>query len=391
MKRTIAVIVFCTVSLFGGLVAQSDDGQKLQDNRQELNRIKKQLTETQQKVDSLRALESNLQQTVKRYGDRVTKNRQLVTELEGKLKIVRGQLATNATLLADTKDRLQRKRDNYASLLVDFYRKRNSSAVFGNWDFGSYLDQGRRIQYLGAISGRSGEEITRARDSLRTLTASANKLKHAGSDLRRLRAEKKARLNLDMTLKKKEESNLGTVRRQTGLLQERLASLSEAARQMEDIIAKLEKAQRERREAGGPVKRFQSGAFAQLKGSLTPPIKGKIISSFGWKTNTTTKLKSFSPGIDIKPSPNQKTVAASAPGRVAYIGTLRGYDNFVILEHDDGYFTTYAGLSRITVEQNELIDMGEQVGFCGGSPVHFEIRLGREHLDPAVWLDMNGF
>lgn len=390
MKRAIAVVAFCTVSLLVGS-AVADDSKKLQDNRQELNRIKRQLTETQRKVDSLKTMESDLQQTVRRYGDRVTRNRQQVAELEGKLQTVRGQLTTNATLLADRTDRLQRRRDNYASLLVDFYHKRYSSTGFGNWDFGSYLAQGRRIQYLGAVSGRSGEEITRVKDSLRTLTASANQLKHVGSDLRRLRAQKKAKLSLDMTLKKKEESNLGTVRRQTGLLQERLASLSEAARQMEDIIARLEKAQQERRQVEGTVKRFQSGSFAQFKGSLAPPIRGKIISSFGWKTDAITNLKSFSPGIDIKPQPNQKTVAASAPGRVAYIGTLRGYDNFVILEHDDGYFTTYAGLSRITVEQNELIDTGEQVGFCGGSPVHFEIRLGREHLDPAVWLDMNGF
>jgi murein DD-endopeptidase MepM/ murein hydrolase activator NlpD len=124
---------------------------------------------------------------------------------------------------------------------------------------------------------------------------------------------------------------------------------------------------------------------------MPPPIRGKIVSSFGWKKDKITNLKSFAPGIDIKPSKNQTHVTACAPGRVVYIGSLRGYDDFVIVEHDDGYYTTYAGLSGVMVEIDESVNTGRKIGSLGSSNVHFEIRQGREHLDPVIWLDIDGF
>jgi murein DD-endopeptidase MepM/ murein hydrolase activator NlpD len=124
---------------------------------------------------------------------------------------------------------------------------------------------------------------------------------------------------------------------------------------------------------------------------LVPPIRGEIVSSFGWKTDKLTNLKSFSPGIDIKPSPKAQQVVACAPGRVAYVGSLRGYDNFVILEHDDGYYSTYANLSSTLVELDDRVATGQKLGLKGSGPVHFELRQAREHLDPVIWLDIDAF
>ncbi len=391
MMRIFSVITFVTAILFLSGIASGDDSRKLRENKQELHSIKTQLEEARQKVDSLKQLEKNLQKGIAKYGERVSRNRKLVGRMESELESVRAELSNNGRLLDDTAERLQRKRAACADLLLDYYRKRNSREDINPWNFDSHLSRSRRVHYLSAISGRTTHEIVQVGNSVSLLTQSIDSLEREGSDLKRLRKEKKARIDLDLTLRDKEETSLGTVRRQTNLMRDRLVSLSAVARQMEEIIAELEKAQRQRRKTEGPRPRFHSGPFTQFKGTLTPPIQGKIVKSFGWKTDRITGLKSFSPGIDINPLKDRQYIVACAPGRVAYVGSLRGYESFVILEHDDGYYTTYAGLSHGIVEQDDLINAGERLGLRGSGNIHFELRRGREHLDPVIWLDIDEF
>ncbi len=390
MKQSLFVIGIFWSGLLAAGQATGDDAKSLQDNRHELEQIKSQMTEARRKVDSLRTVEKNLQKAVAKYGDQVSRTRKVVGNLEKQLAGVRGEINANSTSLADAGDRLLRIKETFVDLLVEYYHSLRVAASPDWWDFEQYTTQKRLTYYLAALSGASIREIGETTVSLQRLTQQVDSLKRADAGLSHLRKEKKAKINLDLALKEKEESSLGSVRRQTSMLQDRLSSLSEAARQMEDIIARIEQAQK-KKAATKSLPRFGSGSFASLEGRLTMPIDGTIVSSFGWKTDKTTKLKSFSPGVDIRPSKAARTVAACAPGRVAYVGTLRGYATFVILEHDDGYFTTYAGLSRAAVEMDDLVQSGQMVGDRGDGPVHFEIRRGREHLDPVLWLDINGF
>ena len=381
--------LLCLLSVVS--IMADDDSRKLRDNKRELDRVKDQLTETKQKVDSLSRLEAELQKTISKYGERVNRNKKLVTKTERDLRIVRDELDKNNASLKDTEVRLARVRAGYTGLLVDYYRRSKSDVGFSPWEFAGVVSNWRMSHYLASISGSATREIASAGDTLKLLTQYADSLNRAGTNLAQLRKEKKAKINLDLSLKQKEETSLGSVRRQSTLLQDRLASLSAVAREMEDIIARLERDLEKRRAEEGTAARFRTGSFAQLKGSLLPPVSGKVVSSFGWKKNKNTNLSSFSPGIDIQPAAGKRIVAACAPGRVVYVGKLRGYDNFVILEHDDGYYTTYANLSTATVDLDQLLAAGDTVGKCGDGVFHFEIRQGREHLDPVLWLDLDEF
>jgi septal ring factor EnvC (AmiA/AmiB activator) len=377
-----------------GLAALShadDQSKKFKNSRQDLEKINKQLKDTQRKVDSLKRLESNLQSTISGYHERVSRNKKQVAQLEEQLGSVRQKLADNVEVMDATEERLAKIRTGYVAFLVDYYRHRRYREVVTMASYENVLSGQRLTRYLERVSGQSTQAMVSANDSLQRLTRSVDSLEQAGSVLDRQRQEKRAKINLDLSLKRRDESSLGSVRRQAGVLQERLASLSETARQMENIIAKLEKTQQERARQQGAKARIRSGAFDKLQGSLRPPIKGRISSTFGWKADPNTNLKSFSPGIDIIPAKGQIQVSASAAGRVAYVGNLRGYDNFVILAHDDDYYTTYAGLAQVTVEMNELVEAGQKLGVKGDGPVHFEIRREREHLDPATWLNTDEF
>lgn len=385
-----ATFIFAIIVLFSAVgTAQSEDpGKKLKESRDQLEDYKDQVKSTKQKIDSLNAVELNLQKAITDYNDNVNRNKTIIEKLNRDLQSVRGEVSAHQQTLIDTEDRLMKMRENYGTLLVDYYRRRRRND-FAGWDYDAVLKKGRMTRYLQAISGSSTHEINMADDSVRLLAVTMDSLSEAGTKISHMRNQKKAKIAIDRTLREKEEKRLGSIQRETNYLRERLVSLSVIAREMESIIADLEETQARRRVLRKPGERYLTGAFKTYMGKLTPPIRGKVVSTFGWKVHPSTKLKSFSPGIDIKPSTNQKNVTASAAGRVVYVGSLRGYNNFVIVEHDDGYYTTYAGLSEVTVMVDDFVSSGMLLGTAAGGNIRFELRKGREHLDPVIWLDIN--
>ncbi len=126
------------------------------------------------------------------------------------------------------------------------------------------------------------------------------------------------------------------------------------------------------------------------KGDLVWPIRGKIIRRFGTVTDKRGIVLS-NPGIDIQARLGADVLAA-AFGSVAYVSWLRGYGQFIIIEHGRGYYTLYANLSDILVEPGERVAAGELIALAGdsgsleGPKLHFEVRHRKDQLDPVEWL-----
>ena len=132
-------------------------------------------------------------------------------------------------------------------------------------------------------------------------------------------------------------------------------------------------------------------AFKNLKGKLLWPVKGKILRKFGKIRDEKYNTVISNPGIDINASAGTSVNAAST-GETAYISWLRGYGSFIILDHGGGYYSLYAHLDDIYVETGQFITAGETIGTVGetgslsGPMLHFELRYGKEQLDPLPWL-----
>ena len=84
--------------------------------------------------------------------------------------------------------------------------------------------------------------------------------------------------------------------------------------------------------------------------------------------------------------------AGVAEGRVDYVNWLEGHGKCAIINHGGGFYTLYAHASEITVTVGKDVAAGEIIGRVGdtgstiGTALHFEIRKGREALNPLEWL-----
>lgn len=121
--------------------------------------------------------------------------------------------------------------------------------------------------------------------------------------------------------------------------------------------------------------------------NLRWPLKGKVISGFGPKSNG---LKNE--GINIA-VPEGTSVRAAEGGVVAYAGNeLKGYGNLVLIRHAGGYVTAYAHAKDLLVKRGDTVKRGDviakagQTGAVSSPQLHFEVRKGATALDPIKHL-----
>lgn len=111
------------------------------------------------------------------------------------------------------------------------------------------------------------------------------------------------------------------------------------------------------------------------------PSAGKVISRFGEGPNK---------GLDLDAKMGDP-INAAADGRVTYVGTLRGYGNFLVLRHTGALISVYAHTSRILVKEEQQIKRGQKIAEAGNSDadrpkLHFQVRLQGQPVDPLKYL-----
>ncbi len=138
---------------------------------------------------------------------------------------------------------------------------------------------------------------------------------------------------------------------------------------------------------------FEQG-FLLNKGNIPPPIDGTLITLFQQEKKNRLGIDRKSNGIELK-APNGTKVIAVESGTVIFSGYLRGYGNTVIIHHGFQYFTVTSRIEKIIAHRGQDVKTGETIGIVGDTAMlfdeglYFEIRHGKQSLDPLLWLNPN--
>ncbi|HNW61193.1 MAG TPA: peptidoglycan DD-metalloendopeptidase family protein [bacterium] len=198
--------------------------------------------------------------------------------------------------------------------------------------------------------------------------------------------------------REKRTAYLTTVRKDKKLLEERLRDSRASEKQILALITQAEKARlsataRKPQKAGAvlPAPVVYSGRFAGMKGRLTWPVRGAVVSRFGRQRHPELNTITENLGIDIK-AREGGVVVAVGDGQVQTITWQRGSGNIVIISHGDGFYTVYTHLQEIRVNQDDPVRQGQVIGTVGesgsfnGPVLHFQIWKNTRNLDPEEWL-----
>ncbi len=125
-----------------------------------------------------------------------------------------------------------------------------------------------------------------------------------------------------------------------------------------------------------------AGAVSAI-GQFIWPASGMLTQYFRW----------YHPAIDIA-NREAPTILAADSGRVVIAGwpDASGYGNRVLIDHQNGYQTLYAHLSKIFVSSGQTVKRGDSIGQMGstgrstGIHLHFEIHKNGIAQDPLSYL-----
>lgn len=123
-------------------------------------------------------------------------------------------------------------------------------------------------------------------------------------------------------------------------------------------------------------------------GKLQWPVEGGVIfSDFG------TRSGQFHEGIDISAKPGT-AICAAADGKVVYSDDkIHGYGNMIVIKHAGNLSTVYAHNRVNLVKEGDFVRRGQkiaelgQTGKASGPHLHFEVRAGKEAVDPLKYLE----
>lgn len=129
------------------------------------------------------------------------------------------------------------------------------------------------------------------------------------------------------------------------------------------------------------------------RGAWVRPVPGRATGRFGSRSVFNGQPRNPHSGADFLAAVGTP-VAAPNHGRVVLAGDTYFSGGSVILDHGWGLYSYLAHLSRILVEEGDLVRQGDVVGLSGatgrvtGPHLHWTVRLGGARVDPLSLIEI---
>ena len=361
----------------------SQNKKRLAEIQKNLEREKKGLKQTQVKEKKVLNRLKTVGQTLGRLKKEKRSNEQDLQETRLRL----GQLKRQ---IIDSQEKLDQSRDALKSRLKALYRMSFRKPVLGGFLASeSFGDLSRQLKFERLLADSNEKLVSRTlerRTELGETSAEWNDeekreqriLAALGRKEKKYAGEQKTGTKNLALLQKKEAKHKRSIQDWTVAarkLNEKLASLLRK-------YATVEKGSRES---------YLGKGLEVKRGAIPWPVSGRIVSPFGKYFNPEFDAVVENTGIQIQAERGTPFQAVAA-GMVRYADWFKGYGKLVILDHGQGYYSLYAQAADLSVGEGQKVEAGQVLGMVGdtgpveGSGLYFEIRQKGKPLDPVKWL-----
>ncbi len=175
--------------------------------------------------------------------------------------------------------------------------------------------------------------------------------------------------------------------------QAELKKISSQAKNLRDLVARIEKRQKEEDERHKQVSLNSSSSKTIARATPTRiprageaqlPVSGLIRVGYGKQDD----IGAISQGLKIEGRENALVVAPMG-GVVDYTGNFKGYGQIIILKHQKGYHSLVAGLGKIDTVVGRAVSAGEPIGRMGviengkAPLLYYELRYQGNPVNPS--------
>ncbi len=241
---------------------------------------------------------------------------------------------------------------------------------------------GRMLAYYGYFGRARADRIGNIRDKLEHLALVREKIAAENGRLKGLESQQEQELAALRSAQQKRTRTVQAIESQIKSQGGELKRLESQAKGLEKLIADLRKALR-----NVPV--AKQAPFEPLRGKLPWPVQqGKVLARFGQpRAGGSMRWQGMMIGTD-----RGARVRAPFAGRVVYADWLPGMGLMIVLDHGGGYLSLYGHNEEVFRSVGDAVAAGDVIGAVGDSGGHnqpalyFEVRRGREPVNPENWL-----
>jgi len=241
---------------------------------------------------------------------------------------------------------------------------------------------GRMLAYYGYFGRARAERIDSIRDQLEHLALVRERIAAEGRRLKELEARQEQELAALRGAQEKRTRAVGSIDAQIKSQGGELKRLESQARGLEKLVTELRKAL-----DNPPV--AKKAPFEPLRGKLPWPVpQGKVLARYGQpRAGGSMRWQGMLIGTE-----RGARVRAPFAGRVAYADWLPGMGLMIVLDHGGGYLSLYGHNDQLFRKVGESVAAGDVIGSVGDSggndqaALYFEVRRGRQPVNPEIWL-----
>ena len=394
MRLAAAAALVLVLVPAAGLAQKKDDvgaeQRKLQQTQRELREQRAKAAEARKKESSLLAELEEIDRTlaekraeVTRLDDRIARTQAEIGGLRGDIRRLEGRKAIEQQVLATRLRSMYKIQAQGGALPL----------VLGGQDPVERVMLLRHLTTLATVDARLIQEYLVTSTGLSERKAREEARRAELESLRREAERGRAEMDLEATRRR---GLLAKVRDERAYHERMVGELTEASRRLEAFIQSLQ--ERQRRAARGPTPPkpgAPAAGFATLRGELPWPTQGRLVGPYGAQIHPRFGTRTFRNGIDIEAGVGTEITAVYA-GQVVYTGWFKGYGNLIILDHGSEYYTLYAHVAEIEVQEGDDVRQGQRIGTVGdtgsltGPRLYFEVRYQGKPQDPQQWLRHRG-
>ena len=369
--------------------------------------LQRQLQEEQAALDSLKAKMAADQKRLKQTRTKQRFESEALEGLERDMLRVRGELRgververelhnrvrATGKEVSIVETRMESREIGIASRLREMYKLGRRGPLEILFSSASFPEAFRRLRYLSRVADQDRRDYEGIRADRKKSNDFLNLQRTQYARQQALLKAKEQKENSLKNMVSVKATTLQQLRNDESARQKAIKESQEKQAESEAKLAEIiQTIQRQR--LGGRLDALPDFDFAAQRGSLQPPVTGKVVVQFGRQQDPDLKTWTFNRGINLA-APEGTDVRAVAPGEVVLVDWFPGYGRFVLLRHPDDYFTLYGHLADVSdrVEVGAILADASLVGTVGstgrldGKPqLHFELMKGEEPLDPESWL-----
>jgi murein hydrolase activator len=377
--RAVRYIIVCSLIFLlfpGSGFGQDESGHK----REQLDNLQQQIQLLQRTLDQLvdkkSSVRAELRENERLYGTVAAALKRLNDQIEGQEKSLRK--------LRNERDLNQKKS---LQLKQSLARQIRAAHAMGRQErLQLILNQQEPVKlerlwtYYSYVARARVDDLNELRATLERLQTSEQELTAAGERLIELKKEKQTEAASLAQSSQERQVLLAKLDREAQEQGSELDRLKQDERRLQNLILAVQNAAKD--------VQFQprsNKSFANSRGRLQWPVKGKLVQDFGVAT-----ASSQSNGVLIRASEGDP-VHAVADGQVIFADWLVRYGLLMIVDHGKGFMTLYAFNQSLYKSVGDTVKSGEQiaaVGRSGGRPIpalYFEVRENGRPINPMHW------